>query len=512
MKLETFRSKLFLFLFLSLLLKPVWLFDISNLGTSGDDLSYWLHASTIAFDFDINYVNDHNFASNTFDKNTKAPLHNPGSGYIASIFVLVFNYIDKFIGNDIDRLMPIGSFAYVGFFGSSLIQTFFGFVLLNKLFLIKKIDKNKFPILFLTFLSTLVHYSFTRFLMSHSTEFLLSCCLIYLFERKDLLSTRDMYFIASVFFMMSITRPSTFIISLCLIPIYFKKMRNAIELKSVYVVFVFSLLYLHYFISINLYSSPTLFFDIFQRNTTSIVLNELSILSIFNNVFLFPNLLFSPSGGVLFTTPLILLGLIAFFYNTYLMRKNGIIFLLFSILYVLGFFIVVIVWAGIESSYGQRLLIGLLPYFALQISQVPEFKYQKFTILILIVSSYTHYIYLYSSSTLTMFEGISLWGTKLKYSQYNYSINLFNQLFDLNNILSILVKTIYSINIFGLIEFEKIMTILPLKLSSNENLNLLQSRADIYYKLNYGYIFVITLLYSIFNLQLIKIFSSKRKI
>ena len=37
------------------------------------------------------------------------------------------------------------------------------------------------------------------------------------------------------------------------------------------------------------------------------------------------------------------------------MRKNGIIFLLFSILYVLGFFIVVIVWAGIESSYGQRL-------------------------------------------------------------------------------------------------------------------------------------------------------------
>ena len=107
------------------------------------------------------------------------------------------------------------------------------------------------------------------------------------------------------------------------------------------------------------------------------------------------------------------------------MRKNGIIFLLFSILYVLGFFIVVIVWAGIESSYGQRLLIGLLPYFALQISQVPEFKYQKFTILILIVSSYTHYIYLYSSSTLTMFEGISLWGTKLKYSQYNYSINLF---------------------------------------------------------------------------------------
>ena len=46
----------FVFIFFTLLIKPVWLFDIQNLGSDGDDLSYWLHATSIALDYDLIYL------------------------------------------------------------------------------------------------------------------------------------------------------------------------------------------------------------------------------------------------------------------------------------------------------------------------------------------------------------------------------------------------------------------------------------------------------------------------
>ena len=43
-------KKIIVFLFILLLFKPTWILNIDSIGD--DELSYWLHASTIAFDFD----------------------------------------------------------------------------------------------------------------------------------------------------------------------------------------------------------------------------------------------------------------------------------------------------------------------------------------------------------------------------------------------------------------------------------------------------------------------------
>ena len=50
-------KKIIVFLFILLLFKPTWILNIDSIGD--DELSYWLHASTIAFDFDLNYEEDY---------------------------------------------------------------------------------------------------------------------------------------------------------------------------------------------------------------------------------------------------------------------------------------------------------------------------------------------------------------------------------------------------------------------------------------------------------------------
>ena len=46
----------FFILLVILLFKPTWLISNDSLGTGGDDLSYWIHASTLAYDYDLNYT------------------------------------------------------------------------------------------------------------------------------------------------------------------------------------------------------------------------------------------------------------------------------------------------------------------------------------------------------------------------------------------------------------------------------------------------------------------------
>ena len=50
----------FLFLLITLSFKSTWLVQNDSLGKPGnDDLSHWLHAATIAYDFDLNYEFDY---------------------------------------------------------------------------------------------------------------------------------------------------------------------------------------------------------------------------------------------------------------------------------------------------------------------------------------------------------------------------------------------------------------------------------------------------------------------
>ena len=114
------RKNLLLLFLLSLLLKPVWLFDYTNLSP-GDDLSYWLHSFTLAFDFDLNYLDDYFYDDTRFDPTTNAPYHPPGSGYLSAPFVALFGVIDNFKSYTFLGILQIGLFSYMDIFAATFL-------------------------------------------------------------------------------------------------------------------------------------------------------------------------------------------------------------------------------------------------------------------------------------------------------------------------------------------------------------------------------------------------------
>ena len=169
------KIKFVLFIFLlSILFKPVWLFDINNLGEPGqDDLSYWLHSATIVYDSDIKYQYDYQVKIGKFDIDTNIPYHPPGAGYLSAPFVYVFSFFDNSVP---ERLNPVGSFAYLGFFTATLFYFLLGSFLLSKALRPTKLHQILF---FSALVGTTTHFVTTRFMMSHSVEFFLCSAIIY---------------------------------------------------------------------------------------------------------------------------------------------------------------------------------------------------------------------------------------------------------------------------------------------------------------------------------------------
>tara|TARA_B100000212_G_C27360085_1_gene527800 strand:+ start:287 stop:1819 length:1533 start_codon:yes stop_codon:yes gene_type:complete len=507
---KLFTPKFFIvFIFLTLLMKPVWLFDIQNLGFDGDDLSYWLHATSIAIDYDLLYLDDHNLGSDIFHENTNAPSHPPGAGYFSAPFVYAFNILDKITGNDLDRINPIGSYSYLGYFFATQFYTLIGFYFLSKLFSINRTEKFQYSILFLAYLSTLVHYSATRFLMSHAIEFCFVSMLFYFFEKNTELTLKQLNYCIFIYFCLSITRPSTFLISLCFVLMYRAKIIPYIKnFRPFFLLAILVTIYI--FISQTLYESNNILLSLSENKTTESFVDSISFQTLLQGFFKLPQLFFSTSGGLIWTTPIIFFGTICYFINQFNNKNFNFEFFVFSSLFLIGFFIIAMVWQGREVAYGQRLFIGLIPFAAYQVSLCVKKNSSHRFVIFLIITGYIHYLFLYSSDLLTLREGYSLWGTFIKYSAENYTLNLLNELLNIENYLAVIVKSLYSINFFGIVEFDSFMNFIPSSLENIEKIQILESRANKYFDFNYGYILMSSLIYLGFSFLFLKTISNKK--
>ena len=505
------KKNLLLLFFLSLLLKPVWLFDYTNLSP-GDDLSYWLHSVTLAFDFDLNYLDDYFYDDTRFDPTTNAPYHPPGSGYLSAPFVALFGVIDNFKSNSFSRhSSQIGLFSYYGFFVATLFYTLLGFHFLSKLMDCKKLYKYKKLILLLTFLSTIVHYSTTRFLMAHAHEFFLVVIILYNFEINERVSKNSIFILTLSYFLLSLTRPSTFLISLVLLIAYYKKInKNSFNIANISFIFVIS--YLYNWISNKLYNSNFILINFnnseFLQNTGYV--NLLDLNNIFLGIIKIPNLFFSFSGGLFWSTPIIFTGVLSFLI---LLKKEGFSLNKLAMLIYLGaFFIVAIVWEGREVAYGQRLFIGLLPYCAYTTAIISKKMKIKIFLWLLNISAYLQYLYFYSSNNLTLKEGKTLWGTVVGFAPENYTLFLYKELFQLENIFTILAKSIYSINLFSLISLDKILQSPLISYIPLDKLIKFENRADKYIDLSNIYILLTSFTFFCFLYLFLKIISSQNKL
>tara|TARA_B100000941_G_C28493208_1_gene549254 strand:- start:370 stop:1902 length:1533 start_codon:yes stop_codon:yes gene_type:complete len=461
----------FFILLVILLFKPTWLISNDSLGTGGDDLSYWIHASTLAYDYDLNYTDDHSLVHQNYHEETNAPYHSPGSGYANSIFVKIFSLLDdKSKINEI-RINPIGSYSLLGFLFGTIFYCLLGFYFFDKLIEKKGLKVYKKNIYLIVYLSTLVHFVTNRFLMAHSFEFFLVVFIFYLLETKD--NFFDKYIYAQLilaFFLLSITRPSTAIYTLCLFIVYYKKIRYKFSdvltntFSTVVVVFLYVLG------AQKIYNQNSFLLNLESNNTTASISGDLNIQWILNGFSKIPNLIFSPSLGLIWSAPVIIIGIVLLFLNKNYLNKFNILSKIFIFLYLFGAFLVLFVWQGREGSFGQRLLIGVIPFCAYQLCIFLNNKKKDFLVPLIIVAFVGH-LFLYSSSDLTLKTGITLWNTQNEWAAESYYLNLFYEIFNLENWASAFSRTIIFINVINLFDFLDSFNIFELSQERNENLN-----------------------------------------
>jgi len=489
------KLKIVVFLSLTILFKPLWLFNNNNLGIPGDDMSYWLHSATIAFDFDLDYRSDYELDSNIFNPKTNVPSHPPGAGYLSSPFVFLFSQLDKIIDRPIEntRTNPVKSFGYVGFFISGLFYTYIGTKLLFKI--IRK-NNNKYTGLLILcgLLSTLIHYVSTRFLMAHAIEFFLCSALIYIFEKNEnkVLRNNDISKLLFIYFCLAITRPSTFIYSLILVLLYRNKFVFDRRSTPIYIIKFLGFSSIYILLSRRLYEKNYMFLNTYGSdiNEYSATFNFEQLMSGFIKL---PNLIFSPNMGIAFSAPIIFIALLLFFRKE--MRKNiNIKDKLILILFFGSSVAPLLVWQGREVAYGQRLLIGIIPICILITSKYLHDKRLILLTKFLTFFSYLGYLMFYSSEKLTLKPGTTLWGTQVGFTAENYYIELVRSLLNYETILSALLRNIYSVDIFKFINLRSLINdSFVTNYISIQKVDKFLSFTDIYYGIDISYLIIINL-------------------
>ena len=500
---------LFIFI-LSLLFKPLWLFNNQNLGIPGDDMSYWLHSATIAFDYDLDYKNDYKFDSNIFNPETNVPSHPPGAGYLASPFIFLFSQLDKVIDNSVEttRSNPVKTFAYLGFFASGLFYTYLGTFFLSKI--VKRFN-NKYSglVIFCGLLSSLIHFVSTRFLMAHATEFFLCSTLIYIFEknRDKPLNKTEILSLLTTYFFLAITRPSTFLYSLILIFIYRDKLK--FNFKSTLIYFgefsLFSAIYV--LLSRKLYGKNFMLLNTYGENMNEYT-STINIEQLLNGFMKLPNLFFSTNMGIIFSTPIVFLGVIIFFTKQFRTNEN-IISVFYLLLYFGASFLPLLIWQGREVAYGQRLLVGVIPLCILLAC-----KYLNDHRLIIITKfltffSYIGYLLFYSSEKLTLKSGVTLWGTQVGFTAENYYLEVIKAFTNYETILSAILRNIYVVDFLKLFNLRNFLNDSSILESINiEQVSSFITYSDIYYNLNIYYLAIVNVLIFLFSYAYAKLIFS----
>jgi hypothetical protein len=509
------KIKIITFFLITLLFKPLWLFNNNDLGGPGDDMSYWLHAATIAYDFDLDYRNDYLINSNLFNPNTNVPAHPPGAGYLSSPFVFLLSHIDSFVGNteSYTRINPVKSFGYLGFFISGLFYTYLGLNLLSK---IANKNSNKYSkvLIFCGFLSTLNHFVLTRFLMPHSIEFFLCCSIIYLYEKDTTskLSNYDFIKLLILYFLLAITRPSTFLYSLFLIFLYRKKFEINIARVFVYFTQISVIIMLYTMLSRKLYQNNYMLLNTYGSQAESFS-STLNMDQFWHGVIALPSLFFSTNMGIIYSTPIVFVAVFLFL-TKFLPEDKQMLDKVYLSFYFAASFLPLIIWQGREVAYGQRLLIGIIPLCIVisikYLTQTPLAIFVKFITIV----NYLGYIFFYSSENLTLKPGITLWGTQVGFTAEKYYFEILKSLFNIETVLNALFRNIYVVDFFSLFNMGSLKdnsylldTINPKKIEQ------LSFYIELYQNLDINYLILVNFIIFIFSYLFTKlIFSIKSEL
>ena len=201
--------------------------------------------------------------------------------------------------------------------------------------------------------------------------------------------------------------------------------------------------------------------------------------------------------GIAWSTPIVLVGIIVLCFKN---RTTLDLRMFFVLIYISAYFLVLFIWQGNEVAYGQRLLIGLTPFMCFLALKLKDLKFFKIPLLLSTFVTYIGYLYFYSSQNLTLRMGENLYGNITKWSAESYYSFLFKELFYIENIISVLSRTIYALNVFKFFNFDSLKILITnyINLDSNK-IDRLETYVTSYESINSIYFIIVTVLIFYFS-------------
>lgn len=463
---------LWVFILLSFLLFLKIDFRFTNgIYCCSDDFDYFIHAETIAIDFDLNYSNQlKNIESKRFYKNgIPAPIGFFGSGLLSAPFLFFGNLVDNLIGTNSlnSSLMNYSIFVY------SLSSVFYLFLTIN--FIEKTLKELKIKFKFSQLLiffsaSGIIYYAFERFSMTHVYESFMASLILYFSSKFYNSDTKNNFYSILIPISISIglmVRWTNYY--LFLLPLVIKLMTTSEKklLKSLY--FYFSLL-----ISIIIFLGHTkAIYGVFTFDPRyvylkgNVSLDSILIDSQVSNIFLsylksFVTILFTQEFGILYFSPIIFFSLALIFYSFFknLIIKRNIDILSFILLMAYGqVFFTVIIWKSPASAYGFRYLLTLsslsiICYFYF----LDKYKFKYMNKFLLAISIFSLLSVLFFETTvgtqLSLEPTLNSFGKQSRYTSRYYLTELIPSFFVFTSYLKIFTTSFLGALIFkGLISF-----------------------------------------------------------
>lgn len=422
----------------------------------GDDHDYYMHAETIAVDFDLDYTNQmKGIESRRFYNDGKfAPTGFIGSGIYASPFLFIGHLIDKLITGNANLNNEIMNFRLLLYSLSPIFYFFLSINLITRVLDILNYKYKPFLIYLIFFGSGVSYYAFERFSMTHVYESF-SVILIFHLSLKYFSTTDNNLFAFLIPFALALGISVKWVnYFLFLIPFFAKKLllekgklKNGNLLNNKF--FVLStvtstfLFLLHTKILYGVYTFNPQFVYRTGGQVSNFVNRDESFIDFIGiNLLNVLKILFTQEFGLFWFSPIIFVGFILCIYNLLTSKREN---LFFNILIFASFtqvFLVVLLWRSTASSYGFRYLFCLVPLSIILYFHFQSLKRKRFI---------NNYLFLFSifsilsilffettpGTQLALVETTNTFGRTLKYTQPLYLQGFLLSFLELNSYLKI---------------------------------------------------------------------------
>jgi hypothetical protein len=453
---------LVLILFFLLLLKVDYRF-IEQWNCCQDDHDYFIHAETIAVDFDLDYSNQLEGNENKrFNNNGKvAPKGFLGTGLLSSPFLFIGDLFDNLTSNS---LMNYGILFYSI---SSVSYLFFTIIMLYKI--LQSVNSHidfKFIFLFI-FGSGVPYFAFERYSMSHVFEIFTITLIIYFshFFYKGNERSNFYAFCIPISILLAIlvrwVNYYAFLIPYITFLIFKEAHKKNYELRNNLFFYIGSILSLFIFsyLSKSIYGVIT-FNPQFVYGTSGMLKSYINTSESFqyfiiNNFKNFINILFTKEFGIFWFSPIIFFAVLFIIYNLLFKNKDKFLYFLLSISFA-QIFTTVLIWQSTASSYGFRYLFNLVPLSILIFYYYTKTKQIQLINLYLYVFSIIGILSLFFFETTEMTQlstvnEVNSFGRELRFTEPNYLIGFIQSFATLESYLKIFTTSFLGAIFFKLL-------------------------------------------------------------